>query len=391
MIARRTFLAVAAASLQPAPPVSSMPSAPPSASLRGPLERIVASGAPGALVTVRTSRGYSWAAAGVADIRGGRTPLPTDRFRIASITKTFVATVLLQLVAEGLIGLDDPIERYLPGLLPCGGIRIRQLLQHTSGLRDYHDYDGLDSAAAFLAHRYDDPPARQSIALAAAHGLLFQPGTGWSYADTNYLILGLLVEEVCSSPTAVQVFRRLIDPLQLTATSFPCHTPLIHGPHLRGYMPADTSSVPFADLSHPIDFTDETVDQTGAAGAMTSTGPDLQRFLSVLLRGELLPPRLMHEMTRTVPTGAAGAAAGLTGYGLGLAQFTDPLCGTSFWGNTGSIHGYTTAALATRDGSRQMAAVVTLNPCPDPISAEIIATLGAIACGMNRTGSTLVN
>ncbi|MBV9382150.1 MAG: beta-lactamase family protein [Streptosporangiaceae bacterium] len=347
------------------------------------LQAITGQDVPGALAVIRTGTIQGWAAAGTADLETGRPPQRNDRFRIASITKTFVATVVLQLAAEGRIGLDDPVSRYLPGLLPySSAIRIRDLLQHTSGLPDYHDYDGLDSAAAYLARRYDNPAPYQSIALATAHPLLFTPGTAWSYADTNYLVLGLAVQRVTGMPIAAEVTRRLIRPLGLTATSFPMGTAQICGTHLHGYMPADLPGRPFANITRPIDFTRETIDQTGAAGAMISNGPDLLRFLRALLRGSLLPADLMKEMTRTVSTGSAAAGSGMTGYGLGLAQF-----GTgsgTFWGNTGVIHGYVSALVATRDGSRQLAATATLSPVPNHTAATIATAYAAIARSLNH-------
>lgn len=376
MITRKHFL-VAAGMAPFARPRDSRRFTPPDEYLRRQLETIVRQRVPGALVAARDSAGEYWAPAGVADVRNRRSPRRADRFRIASITKTFVATVVLQLVAEGRLGLDDRVEDHLPGLLPGGdAIRIHHLLQHTSGLPDYHLYDGLTSAAGYASRRYDDPSPHRSIALATAHPPLFAPGAGWSYADTNYLVLGLLVERLSGTPIAVEVTERLIRPLSLTSTSFPLHTPALDGPHLHGYMPTD-NGIPFGDTAHPIDFTYETIDQTGAAGAMISNGPDLLRFFRALLSGHLLPRRLMNEMTRTVPTGEAGAAVGMTGYGLGLAAFK--IGDTPMWGNTGTMRGYTSAMLTTPDSTRQLAVAVTLNPCPDTTVSTIVRAIAAMA------------
>lgn len=376
MISRRAVLSTAAA----LPFASGPPTAPsPAGVMRAQLRKVVAQHVPGALAHAAAGSAHWWASAGRIDLPEGRPPRPGDRYRIASITKTFVATVVLQLVAEGRLGLDDPVQRHLPGLLRHGAlIRLRHLLQHTSGLPDYHRYEGLDSAAAYLARRYQDPDPRQSIDLVADRPLLFTPGTAWSYADTNYLVLDLVVRHVTAVSVAEHVNRRIITPLRLTGTSFPQHQAVIAGPHLRGWLPADAPGRPFEDAAHPVDYTDETIAQTGAAGAMISTGSDLLCFLRALLRGALLPPALLEEMTRTYPTGFAGAADGLTGYGLGIAEFTDPR-GRSWWGNSGSMPGYTTALLADRSGTHALALAAALNPCPAATATAVITAAATIA------------
>ena len=349
------------------------------------LRAVVAAGAPAATATVvvpepavaagAAPANVQWSGAGLADRATGVPPAPGDRWRVASVTKPFVATVLLQLVAEGRIGLDEPGSRYLPGAVPAAlHVTIRELLQHTSGLADYHEYDGLDSAAAYLRRRFDDPPAAQSIALAVAHSPLFPAGSSWFYADTNYLVLGQVIERVTGHSVGSEITSRIIRPLRLTGTSYPEHDPAIRGRHLHGYLPADLPGQPYADQAHLTDFTAETVDQTGPAGALISTGPDLLRFFQALLGGRLLPAALMAQMTQTVPVGAAGSAVGMVGEGLGIEEF-DLGCGP-VWGHAGSIRGYTTLVLASRDATREAALVVTENPLPD---AAVGPALGAAA------------
>lgn len=385
MLTRRSMLgavgALAAAPLALRPRRAAADTAGPADALLAP---VIAAGVPGALAVIRSGGTVRTLAAGVARLGSDRPPAAGDAYRIASITKTFVATVALQLVHERRFDLDDPIARYLPGLLPAAdaGTTIRHLLQHTSGLADYHDYDGLDSAAAFEAHRYDDPTPRASIALAAAHSPLFPPGTAWQYADTNYLVIGLLVERVSGRPVAAAVTERIIGPLGLARTSFPVHDPFIAGSHLHGYLPSDAPGEPYGDTADLIDFTDETVNQTGAAGAIVSTGPDLLRFHRALLGGRLLPASLLDEMTTTVSTGAVGAQTGMVGYGLGLAAFTGP--GTDpLWGNTGSICGYTSVLAGTRDGDAQFATTFTMNPVPDAAVAAIIQAAEGLGAALD--------
>lgn len=384
---RRGFVAVAAAGLAGSVLACAGPAAADADGDGALLNAVVEAGAPGALAVTQDRRGAArWAAAGVAERGTGRKPGPGDRYRVASITKTFVAVVVLQLVAEGRCGLDDPADRHLPGLLTGGvsgeaaeAVTVRHLLQHTSGLPDYHLYDGLDSAAAFEARRFEDPTPRTSIALALGHPLLFTPGTSWSYADTNYLVLGLLAERLTGRHVSAQVTDRVLRPLGLDATSYPVHNPAVTGRHLHGYVPSDAPGAPFGDPANLVDFTVETVDQTGAAGAIISNGPDLLRFHRALLTGRLLPASLTAEMLHSVPT---GASSGMTGYGLGVEAW-DLGDGDVMWGNTGSIRGYTSVLLGNGDGSAQMAAVFTLNPTPPVVTQALIRAAGGIAAGLN--------
>lgn len=334
---------------------------------------VVAAGPRAAAVTLTEGRRTGFTAAGVADVRTGRVPGAGDRWRVASVTKPFVATVVLQLVGEGRLRLDQ--------VVPVGDQRptVRQLLQHTSGLADYHDHDGLDSAGDYVRRRFENPSARESIALALPHSPVSAPGAEWHYTDTNYRMLELLIPRVTGRSAADEVTRRILRPLHLTGTYWPrSGDPRLRGPHLHGYMPADLPGEPYGDPAHPIDFTTETVDQTGAAGALVSTGPDLLRFLDALTSGRLLPPALLTAMTTTVPVDEGEATLGATGYGLGLERY-DLGCGT-VWGHGGSIRGYTTLVFTDPARHRGTALVVTSDPVP-PVSIEpILATMKAAVC-----------
>jgi CubicO group peptidase (beta-lactamase class C family) len=151
----------------------------------------------------------------MAVLRPARRMRPGERFRVASVTKTFVATVVLQLVGEGRLGLDESVERHLPGLLPQGRrITVRQLLNHTSGLYDY-----LEDAPA-QARFVGDVRPRQTVALAASRPLGFAPGTSWAYSNTGYQILGLMIERATREPLGRVLARRIFVPLDLRHTSF---------------------------------------------------------------------------------------------------------------------------------------------------------------------------
>src|SRR5262249_50271996 len=138
----------------------------------------------------------------------------TDRFRVASMTKSFVATVVLQLVAEGKLRLGDTVERWLPGLVPNGGeITIRELLGHTGGLFNYYDDKRFVRAVVARPGRHWLP--RALVAIATRHRPVFPPGEGWSYSNTNYIVLGLVVQAATGGTVAHQLEQRLIRPLGL--------------------------------------------------------------------------------------------------------------------------------------------------------------------------------
>ena len=152
--------------------------------------------APGAIGSLEdgghTLRGVS----GVGNLRTGQAPRPVQTFRVASQTKVFVSTIVLQLVAEGRVRLDAPVGRYLPRLLPDGDeITVRQLLSHRSGLYD-PQVEVYRTLQDIYDRRLEHWTPRQVLTLSNAHGLLFPPGTAFSYSNTNYVVAGLLIERV---------------------------------------------------------------------------------------------------------------------------------------------------------------------------------------------------
>ncbi|MFK0291903.1 serine hydrolase domain-containing protein [Streptomyces sp. NPDC090442] len=303
--------------------------------------------------TDRDGRTHHYAA-GVADLRtGARVPLG-GQVRVGSNTKPFTATVVLQLVGEGKVALDAPVERYLPGLVRGKGndgrrITVRQLLQHTSGLPDYVEFLG-DFPA--YRHRYVQPRALLDLAL--AHKPLFDPGTDWSYSNTNYVLAGLLVERVTGRPLAEQITRRVIDRIGLHHTYFPgVGDERLRAPHPEGYFPARPGG-PLTDV------TELDPGWAWAAGQLVSTPGDLNRFFRALFGGELLAPAQLAQMRTTVP-----AASGLwPGARYGLGVISTPLnCGGRMWGHGGDIPGYRTRSGVTDDG-RALTVAVTADPTP---------------------------
>ncbi|MFF2141354.1 serine hydrolase domain-containing protein [Kitasatospora sp. NPDC058190] len=305
-------------------------------------------GSTAALAEVRDHGRVTWrGAAGTADLDTGRPARADGRFRIASVTKSFVSTVTLQLVGEGRIRLDDPIEHYLPGTVPNGDhITVRQLLNHTSGLHDYLGDPRVRSNTEagnreFLATgRWIEYTPQQLLAIGTAMPPYFPPGQDWHYSNTNYVVVGMLIEKVTGRSWREEVEDRIIRPLGLRHTSLPTTSTAIPGPHAHGY---------FKFPEGPGDVTRLSPTIADAAGAGISTTDDLNRFHAALFGGTLLAPAQLAEMTTTV------RIPGLPGgeYGLGMARY-DLSCGR-FWGHTGEIPGYSTAMFGTRDGSRQVA------------------------------------
>ncbi|WP_419992562.1 serine hydrolase domain-containing protein [Streptomyces boninensis] len=322
------------------------------ARLRALLHRLTTvDGAPGALAEVRDRRGSTVLTSGVANIKSNA-PLHRDsRFRIGSMTKTFTATAMLQLVGEHRVDLDAPVERYLPGVVRGHGndgrkITVRQLLQHTSGLPDFLDYlKPQDVVADPLAEH--DP--RDLVKLALEHPPVFKPGTDWDYSNTGYLLAGMIIERVTGNSYAHEIQQRIIKPLGLRETSVPVDSPEIPGPHPRGY----AQPGPDAPL---LDVTAVSPTVGGTAGGIISSGTDLNRFFGALVGGKLLRPAELREMMTTRPTGGSDGRE----YGLGLERKPLP-CGGHYWGHTGDFLGFETMAGATTEG-RQATVMVNLGP-----------------------------
>ena len=327
------------------------------AALQQQLDGVVEAGAPGVVGLVRTGERTWQGAGGLGDLGAKRPARAGDRFRIGSVTKSFVATVVLQVVGEGRLGLDDNLERWLPGLVPNGDdITVRQLLQHTSGLYNYTD-------------DLPEPPRRfrprELVAIATGHKPLFTPGAAFSYSNTNYILAGMLVERVTGQRLADQLRQRILRPLGLDDTQLPTTQRVLGGPHLRGYAPPDEDWRVSDGPRGLVDVTEMDTSWAWAAGAMVSTTADLARFYQALLGGQLLTPELLKQMRTTVDASQAGHG---TRYGLGL-EVLRLGCAVELWGHGGSLEGYGTTAFSTPDADRQLVMVINLQPEPEPGAA----------------------
>ncbi|MCC5480744.1 serine hydrolase domain-containing protein [Streptomyces sp. NPDC059680] len=317
------------------------------------IDAAVAAGIPGITVEARDADGVWKSASGVGNRQTGAPRGKNDRFRIGGLTDTFVATVLLQMEAEKKLSLDDTVERYLPGLVTGNGndgskITVRELLNHTSGLFDYlADQDYYQTYAlgdGFLQHRYDTLTPEQRVKVALGHAPLFAPGARFSFSNTNDVLAALIVEKVDGRSYEDEVRERIIERLGLRATSNPGNGIALPQPSSRGYSKLFLSQPDRID-----DVTEMNGSQVWGNGDIISSTADLNRFYGALIRGKLLPPRQLKELTTTVPNPDFPGAT----YGLDIEKITLS-CGTPLWFRDGGTAGWLTMTAFTEDGRHQL-------------------------------------
>ncbi|MFE9558751.1 serine hydrolase domain-containing protein [Streptomyces sp. NPDC006703] len=326
-------------------------------------QAVTVNGLPGVTAEVRHDGSTWYGQAGAADTATGQKFHPQDRFRIGSTTKTFVATALLQLEAEGKLAMDDSVEQWLPGLVDGNGydgskITIRQLLNHTSGIANFAMDDTVATefrGEAFLQHRFDQFTPRQLVAIGIGVKPRFAPGTNWEYSDTNYVLAALIVEQATGHRLAQEIADRFAKPLHLKSTYEPAADDTgIRGPHGRFY----SKLGPFNDPALPVyDVTELSPSWGYGSGDMISTVGDLSTFFQALLGGRLLPQAQMAEMfTMKDPTVGPTGWIPNSHYGLGIGSIKLS-CG-EVWGMGGAINGSWSYTFGTRDGRHLMATQV---------------------------------
>ncbi|WP_244409927.1 serine hydrolase domain-containing protein [Streptomyces albofaciens] len=316
--------------------------------IRTALKALKEVGASGISVTVKSPRCGVWnGGVGLADLKTGRQVVGNEHSRIASNTKTWTATVVLQLVGEGRIKLDDTVDHYLPGLIRTGHhdgrkITVRQLLQHTSGLPDYLDapfWHDLD------ARRWDHVEPLQTVEQA----LTLPPPddrtpSGFSYSNTNYNLAGLIVTAVTGRDIGTEIEQRIIEPLGLRETYWPGDRTELPKPDLRGY----------AERNGALrDRTEWNTSGADASGALVSTGADATTFWTALMTGKLLAPAELAELKKTVPDVSSGE-----GYGLGVERY-ERVPGFVTWGHSGHMEsGHKFRNAVTEDGRRAVTLLI---------------------------------
>lgn len=286
---------------------------------------------PGVVAGVWIPGQGEWVAAvGEADITTGE-PIETgDKVRIASNTKTFVATVVLQLVDEGKLSLEDTLDSYITGFTYGDEITIRQLLNMTAGIFNFTE--DKDFAAEFTADPLMDFTPRDGLDIALSHPPDFPPGEGWHYSDTNYEILGLIAEEVAGGTIEEEIRRRIIEPLGLADTSFPT-TPDMPAGSARGYVLGEKGDFE--------DYTGTNPAVSWAGGAMISNLYDMRDWSKSLANGDLLSSETQEERLEWVAMPGAERVDGK--YGLGIFSIA------GFIGHNGAIFGYNSIALYLPD------------------------------------------
>lgn len=277
--------------------------------------------------------------AGCADTGTGRPPRTSMRHRVGDVTKTFTAATVVQLACEGRIDLDKPICAYLPDLLPADlgmMVTVRMLLNHTSCIADYEPVLFSSGQAVVDGCRKHYTPADLVKCGVEMTGEVM-PGEMFLYSDTNYVILGCLIEKVTGDRYEKVVERRILRPLCLEDTCFPGSDMGIRGSHMTAYVPVEGM---FCDVS------EYDMSYAWAAGSLVSSAADVQRFYAALLGGRLLPSMGLREMLATVPMAAGNPQAG--GYGLGIKCV--PGEHGVMWGHDGYAPGHATFAWNSQDG-----------------------------------------
>ncbi|MFE5872670.1 serine hydrolase domain-containing protein [Streptomyces roseifaciens] len=342
----------------------------------------------GALVRVAGPAGHWWGTSGAADKATGASVRSDSSFRIGSITKIFTGTVLLQLAAERQVDPDAPVRRYVPGLLPDAfhDVKVAQLLNHTSGLPGPSPLTYGDGSSKWFAENRFRSWTPTEIVTAAVDGKkpAFPPGTAQQYNGINTHVAGLIIERVTGRPYAEEVRDRITRPLGLRHTYVPAADDVtLPQPHAHGYRTVDGELVDVTEQSP----------SSWAEGGMISTAADLDRFITALLGGRLLPPSQQDRIfdLPDVPNAPGNHhCASLTDPGnrgracfsrIGLMR-TELPGGTVVWGKTGSQPGYTNGVFVTRDLSRRV--VYSLNYNNPPGSSELTYVLGIAEAAFSK-------
>jgi D-alanyl-D-alanine carboxypeptidase len=315
-------------------------------SLRSGLANLVQEGAVGAWIEVQ-DQGRAWrSSAGTSQLGTTKPVLEHSRFRVGSTTKAFTATVIMQLVDEGSIALDDPVSRWLPRIPNSDHITVRHLLGHTSGLYDSFRTIPRPPSAEFIEATRRTWTPEELIGRATEHPPVFTPpGSGFSYSNTNYTILGIIIERVTGLSYREAIDERIIRPLHLRGTTLPGSRTRIDGVHAHGYVPLQQG-----DEVSLVDFTEMNPSIMGAAGEIISTTRDLNVFFDALLAGDLVTPERLAEMKRPSTPGGR--------YGLGLWIHATS-CGTVAYGHDGDAMAYQSVSFTSEDGSHQVTLALT--------------------------------
>jgi D-alanyl-D-alanine carboxypeptidase len=327
---------------------------------------------PSAVVVVRSPEfGDATFRFGSRVLGGEQRPGPSDHYRIGSITKTMTATIILQLAQEGKLSLDDPISKYRPDVPNGDNITIAQLLDMRSGLVGYTEIPVWQRAV-------DEDPARvwspdELLALAFSEPASFPPGTAWRYSNTNYILLGLVMEDVTGQSAPELFQQRVFDPLGMDDTVMPAlDDASIPAAFAHGYQfgTAEKTFGPEPALSAgeqqaaadgellPADWSEANPSIAWTAGSVISTADDLVVWAKALVEGELLDPEMQTQRLASIqpidPAHPDGPA-----YGSGMIR------GSSYYGHAGQIWGYESQVIRDPETDTTIVALAALSVSPD--------------------------
>ncbi len=319
------------------------------------IEQMVESGFTGVTMRVHDERGEWVGSAGGRKLGETVKPPTNGHVRIGSNTKTFTATVMLQLVAEGTVGLDTLVADCLPGFGLDPKITVRMLLQHTSGVfnftGEYYDdgtfAPGIPATTAgqeWVDNQFKTYRPEELVRLALSKPARFEPGTDWSYSNTNYVLARLLIEKVTGRSLGEEMQRLILGPLGLSNTVVPDTSPEIPEPHTHAYYRYED-----AGRQKTVDVTRQNPSWISTGGDMISTTQDLHTFISALMGGKLLPAPLLAEMCKPHPK---------VGYGLGVFLQDAGENGGTVITHNGGMAGHGALMYSTPDGSKTLTAAL---------------------------------
>jgi len=334
------------------------------------LDRVSTPDGPGAAVLIaRGDKVIYRSARGRAEIELGVPLSPDNVFRIASVTKMFTAAMILKLAEAGKLSLDDPLTLYLPDFPNGGGITIRELLNHTAGISEV----AKDPQPGFS--RRDVTTAMQ-VAEISKRPLDFAPGTGWSYSNAGFILLGAVIEKITGESWHAAIAKQILEPLRMKHTLYGDNSVILPG-RTAGYTTDNPNhaveNAPFISITIP-----------GAAGGLVSTVDDLRIWIRALSTGQVVSKTDFQQMITPGPK----LPGTRTMYGYGFGTFVFHVRGNTMIGHTGQIPGFasvvgylperdiTVIALGNDDNfdaqtmGRRLAAIALGQPYSEPVAAQ---------------------
>jgi D-alanyl-D-alanine carboxypeptidase len=308
-------------------------------------------GPPGVIAVVQRGQSREVHSFGVRNIKGDLPLRANDHMRIASAAKAFSGAVALSLVSKGVLSLNDTIGELLPDLPEdWHAVRLRQLLNHTSGILDFSLDEGFTDA--LIASPKNPPPPEELLSFVEDEPLKFDPGSRYEYSNSDNIVVGLMVEAATNRSYESQLQKYVFGPLGLTETSLPVGANLLK-PFIHGYDPSQT---PPEDVS-------EIIAAGWASGGIVSTPRDLNRFIRGYVGGQLFGSRVRSKQRQVIEGGGSEPPGpGKNAAGLALFRY-ETRCGT-VWGHTGNTPGYTQFAAASPDGERSVTVSVNAQLTP---------------------------